>query len=140
MKKSASIVWLAGALIWSCGCREYTDSISNQTSQTVRVDVAFVGGMTNYQLTLPGINDPMQGIVFQRPVRIESLEAFDWDGRKLGEFSRQGLPRGSKEYGKYNCYAIFDDGVFPVAKSCVESGSGRFSEEQVKSVLEKESE
>jgi hypothetical protein len=140
MKKAAPLVWLAIALIWCCGCREYTDSISNQTAHTVRLNVAFVGGMTNYQMTLPGTNSGLPGIVFQRPVRIKSLEAFDWDGRKIGEFSRHDLPRWSNEYGRYNCYAIFDDGVFPVAKSCVEPGSYHLSEEHVKSVLGKASE
>jgi hypothetical protein len=138
MKKLMFFVWLAVAPLCFCGCEQFTDSISNQTAYPVRVKVTFAGGVVNDHLEVWGTNYPNSGIVLRRPARVESLEAFDSSGKKIGDISRDEIPRGSKEYGKHIAYVIFDDGIFPVAKSCWQPGSNFVSEDQVKSVYKSE--
>src|ERR1700722_8535191 len=110
MKKFMFFVWLAVVPLCFCGCEQFTDSVRNQTANPVRVQVIFASGVTNDQLEVWGTNYPGSGIVLRRPVRIESLEAFDSSGRKIGDISRNEIPRHSSEYGKQIDYVIFDDG------------------------------
>jgi hypothetical protein len=137
MKKTMFLLWLAVVPLYFCGCEQFTDSIRNQTANPVRVKVAFTDGVVNDHLGIWGTNYPTSGIIFRWPVRIESLEAFDSTGRKIGDFSRNEIPRHSGEYGRDVAYVIFDDGIFPVANSA-ESGSRFVSEDLIKSVFKKE--
>lgn len=140
MKRPLFLIGLTVATLWICGCRQFADSVVNQTGHPVRLKVTFANpGGINDHLKLPGTNDAMYGFVFEKPGTIEFIEAFTLDNKKIGEFSRNDIPFNSKEYENNISYAIFDDGVFPVGRSCNFIGSPpQYSEEQVKNVFKKE--
>jgi hypothetical protein len=137
MKKNFFLAWLAAVPLCFCGCEQFTDSIRSQTAYPVRVKVAFTDGVVIDHLGIWGTNYPTSGIIFRWPVRIESLEAFDSTGRKIGGFSRNEVPHDRREYGRNVAYVIFDDGIFPVPNSA-QSGLPFVSEDLVKSVFKKE--
>ena len=139
MKKFMFFVWLAVLPLCFCGCEQFTDSIRNQTANPVRVQVIFASGVTNDQLEVWGTNYPGSGIVLRRPVRIESLGSHLIPAaERLAIFPETEFPATAVNMESRLIIMIFDDGIFPVAKSCEQTGTALVSEDQVKSVFKSE--